>query len=130
MAKVSGLTSALIVGTADLSGDTGAVDAINTTITTLDVTSIADTAMSRLPGLADGEIGWTGFFNVSPGQEHPVLSALPTTDVTVTYIGPGASASLLAKQIHYAVTRGADGSLTIAVNAQGNGAPVEWGVAL
>lgn len=130
MAKVSGLGSSLLVGTADLSGDTGAISIIETSIATIDVTSIADLAQSRIVGRADGQIAWTGYFNVSAGAAHPVLSALPTTDVTVQYIGPGVTASLAAKQINYAPTFNADGSLTIAVQCLGNGAALEWGVAL
>jgi hypothetical protein len=129
MAKVSGLTSSLLVGIADLSGDTGSLD-IDTSIAPIDVTSIADTAMSRIVGRADGAISWTGFFNVVAGAAHLVLSALPKTDVTVTCILPGASAAMVAKQVTYHPTFNPDGSITIAVNALANGSAVEWGVAL
>lgn len=130
MAKTSGIASGLLVGAYDLSGDTGAVETIETSIAVIDVTSIADTATSLIAGRADGQIAWTGFWNVAAGAAHPVLSALPKTDVTVQYIGPGASASLVAKQITYTPSFNSDGSITIAVNALGNGNALEWGVAL
>jgi hypothetical protein len=129
MAKVSGISSSLLVGIYDLSGDTGSLD-IETSVALIDVTSIADVAMSRIVGRADGAISWTGFWNVTAGQAHPVLSALPKTDVTVTCILPGASAAMVAKQVTYHPTFNPDGSITIAVNAVANGSPVEWGVVL
>jgi hypothetical protein len=129
MAKVSGLTSSLLVGIYDISGDTGSLD-IETSIAVIDVTSIADVAMSRIPGRADGAISWTGFWNVAASQAHPVLSALPTTDVTVQALLPGASAAIVAKQVTYHPTFNPDGSITIAVNALGNGNALEWGVVL
>lgn len=130
MAKVSGVGSSLLVGVYDLSGDTGAIQNIDTSVAMIDVTGIDKSAFERVAGRADGTIAWTGFWNTAASHAHLVLSALPTTDVTVTYIGPGASASLVAKQINYAPTFGADGSLTIQVTCLGNGSPVEWGVAL
>jgi hypothetical protein len=129
MAKVSGLTSSLLVGAVDLSGDTGSLD-IDTSVATIDVTPISASAMERIIGRADGAIAWTGFWNVSAGQAHLTLSALPTTDVTVTCIVPGASAALVAKQVTYHPTFNPDGSITIAVNALGNGNALEWGVVL
>jgi hypothetical protein len=60
-----------------------------------------------------------------------VLSSLPTTDRVLTYCRGTAlgdpSACLVAKQINYDPTRGADGSLTIAVQAQANGYGLQWG---
>lgn len=129
MAKTSGIPSQLLVGIYDLTTDIGTVDA-ETSVAMIDVTSIADTAMSRIIGRADGTISWTGFFDTAAGQAHPVLSAMPTTDVTVQWIAPGATAAIAAKQINYATSFNTDGSVTIQVNCLGNGAAIEWGVTL
>jgi hypothetical protein len=129
MAKVSGLPSQLLVGIYDISGDTQALE-IETLVATIDVTAINASAMERIVGRVDGSISWTGFWNVTAGQAHPVLSALPRTDVTVQWIGPGATASIVAKQITYHPSFNADGSITIAVNCLGNGSALEWGVTL
>lgn len=129
MAKVSGIPSRLLVGAYDITTDIGSLG-VNTEVAMIDVSSIADAAMSRIIGRADGSINLAGFWDVAVGQAHAVLSTMPTTDVNVQYLAPGATATLTAKQIDYAVSFNTDGSVTIAVNCLGNGSPVEWGVTL
>lgn len=85
--------------------------------------------MERLGGHRDGTIDFVTYFN--PTRAHPVFSALPRTDVLVTY-ARGTTlgnpvAEMLAKQTNYDPTRAADGSLTAVVNAVGNGFGLEWG---
>jgi hypothetical protein len=131
MAKQSGIGANLYVGTADLSGDVGAVTSIETSVGTYDVTAINDSAMERITGRRDGAMAFDAFWNATAGQSHPVLSALPRTDVICScFIGstvgyPGAS--MTAKQVNYAPTLGADGSLGVAVGMQANGYGLEWG---
>jgi hypothetical protein len=134
MAKTSGLGDNFYVGGYDLSGDTASLSKISGGPVALDVTSINDSAYERLGGLRSGEIVWTSYFNPTAGQEHAVLSVLPTADVILTYargttLGNPA-ACLVAKQVNYDPTRANTGMLTEAVTAQSNGFGIEWGVQL
>jgi hypothetical protein len=131
VAKSSGLGDNLYISGYDLSGDTGSVDTISGGIETLDVTGINKSAFERIGGKRTGTIEWTSFWNTDALAEHDALSALPTADVTVTYcrgttIGNPA-ACMVAKQVNYDPTRGADGSLTFKIQALSNGYGLEWG---
>lgn len=130
MAKQTGLGSALYVAGNDLSGDTQALAKVSGGPAALDVTDITQSAFSRLGGERDGGIDWTSYFD--PTTSHPVLSALPTTDVIVTFVPPTAAigspaASLVSKQIGYDGTRDNAGNFTFALAAQANGFGLEWG---
>lgn len=132
MAVSSGLGQNFYYGGYDLSGDTGSADDIGGGIVgTQDITAINMSAFRRIGLLRDGRISWSSFFNDATGQAHERLGALPTADrhlmwATSTTLGAPA-ACLVAKQINYDPTRPQDGSLTIAVNAQGNAYGLEWG---
>lgn len=131
MAKSSGLGSSLIVGTTDLSGDIGDVGSIETSRSTFDVPAINQSAMDRITGLRDGALTFNAYWNTSAAQAHPTLSALPRTDQIITWFKGNTvgdvAASITAKQINYAPTRGQDGSLVAAIGAQANGYGLEWG---
>ncbi len=131
MAKQTGLGDNLYVDGNDLSGDTGALSAIGGGPAALDVTGIDKSAFERIGGMRDGRIEFDSWFNPASGQAHPVLSALPTGDVLVSYLRGTTlgdpAASLLGKQVGYDPTRGADGSLTMAIQAVSNGFGLEWG---
>jgi hypothetical protein len=76
-------------------------------------------------------MAFTSYFNPAAGQEHPILSALPRTDVQMMYfrgttLGNPAAAQI-GKQVDYAPTRATDGALTVTVSAQANGFGLEWG---
>lgn len=132
MAKQSGVGSRLWVGAVDLTGDTGAINSLACPVGVFDVTDISEAAMERIRGRRDGALAFTSYWNTAAGQAHLTLSALPRTDVQVTCaagtpaVGT-AAASLIAKQLDYAPSMGADGSLVAAVNAAANGYPLEWG---
>jgi hypothetical protein len=131
MAKQSGMGDNCYVGGYDLSGDVGSLSKISGSLAPLDVTAINKFAFERIGGLRDGGIDFSAFFNPSANQAHPVLSALPTSDVVVSYyrgttLG-NAAASLVAKQINYDGTRAADGGFTFALSSQANGFGLEWG---
>lgn len=134
MAKQSGLGDGLLVGGYNLSGDIGALTRIGGGPAALDVTSIDKSAMQRLGGVRTGSMEFTAFYNVASGQAHPVLSALPTTDVVMTYLNGSslgnASACQVGKQIGYDPTRAADGAYTFATAAQSNAYGLEWGTQL
>lgn len=131
MAKSTGLGDNLYVGGYNLSGDTGSLGRIGGGPELLPVTGIDKSAMERLGGAFDGSIDFSSFFNDAAGQAHPVLSALPTTDVLLTYFRGttlgNAAASLNAKQVNYDGDRADDGSLTFEVNALADGFGIEFG---
>lgn len=129
MSKQSGLGDNAYVGGVDLSGDTQALSKISGSLATLDVTGINRLAFERLGGERDGGIDWTSFFN--PTGAHPVLSALPTSDIQVMYCRGTAlgspAASLVAKQLNYDPNRAQSGELTVGLQTQGNAYGLEWG---
>ncbi len=131
MAKQTGLGDNLYVSGYDLSGDVGSLSRIGGGPALLDVTGIDKSAPERAGAIRDGAIEFQAWFNAAAGKAHPVLSALPTADRLVTYhrgttLGnPGAA--LMAKQVNYDPTRGADGALTIAASTLGNAFGLEWG---
>ncbi|MEV0382885.1 hypothetical protein [Nonomuraea sp. NPDC050643] len=132
MAKQSGLGDRLYVAGYDLSGDIGSLGRIGGGLAgTQDVTGIDKAAMERIGLARDGSLEYSAFWNVATDRAHARLSLLPTTDQVLTY-GRGATlgspaASMVGKQINYDPSRGADGSLTISVQALANGYGLEWG---
>lgn len=133
MAKTSGLGDNLHIAGYNASGDIQALGNIGGGPALLNVTGIDKSAYERIGGLRSGQFEMTTFFNhdaVTPAT-HEKLSALPRTDVIMTYcrgttLGDPA-ASLVGKQVNYDATRGDDGMLTFAVSAQSNGYGIEWG---
>lgn len=129
MAKQSGLGDALYISGNDLSGDITAISNVGGGPAALDVTGISKSAFERLGGIRDGRLDMTSWWN--PSGSHPVLSALPTTDVHMMYCRGTAlgspAAAIVAKQVTYDGTRGNDGAFTFAVNAQANAYGLEWG---
>lgn len=134
MSKQGGLGSNLYVDGNNVSGDIGSVDMIASPLKLLDTTGIDKFGNERIGGLRDGNIKFTAFFNAAVGKVHSVLKTLPTADRIASYchgttLGNPA-AMLPAKQLNYDGKRGGDGSYTFAVDAEGNGFGVEWGVQL
>jgi hypothetical protein len=130
MTKQSGLGDNLYVAGYNVSGDINSLGRIGGGPAALEVTGIDKSAFERIGGLRDGGIDWVSYFNPATDQAHDRFSALPTTDVLVTYcrgttLGSPA-ANLIAKQIDYSATRGDDGAFTFAVQAQANGYGLEW----
>lgn len=133
MAKSSGLGDGLLIAGYDASGDIQQLGTIGGGPAALNMTAINKSAYERQGGLRSGQIEMTTFFNsvAVTGATHEKLSALPRTDVILTYcrgttLGDPA-ASLVAKQVGYDPTRGDDGMLAFAVSAQSNGYGIEWG---
>lgn len=131
MAKSGGLGQGIIISGVDLSGDVGEVNEVGGGPSALDVTAINKSALERIGGLLDGRLNYTAFFDDAAGASHPTLAALPTGDIVVAYFMAstlGAScANIVAKQVDYAGTRGADGMLTYSVPNAANGFSLEWG---
>lgn len=131
MTKQSGLGDHLFVDGFDLSGDIGSLSKIGGGPAVLEVTAIDKSAPERLGGLRTGEVSFLSWFDVQTAQAHAVLKQIPTIDTQVSYFrgyGIGSpAASQVSKQVGYDPTRGADGSLSMAVSAQSNGYGIEWG---
>lgn len=124
MAKQGGLADQLFIAGVDLSGDVGSLSRIGTSSAPLDVTAINAAAHERILGLFDGEIAFDHFFNDATSQEHLTLRAVDAADRIVCYFHGSAignvAAGLVAKQINYDLTRGADGSLSGPTQCLGN----------
>ncbi|HEX3781746.1 MAG TPA: hypothetical protein VHX38_18945 [Pseudonocardiaceae bacterium] len=134
MTKQSGLGDNCYVGGYNLSGDIGQIKTIGSPMKPIDTTGIDKSGHERIPGLRDGMFEFIAFYNPSSNQEHPVLSVLPTIDVSVYYargttLGAPA-ACMIGKQIDYKPSRGSDGSFTFDVQFQANGYGLEWGTQL
>lgn len=130
--KTSGMGDQLYVGAYKLGSDVESVNRVGGGPAVLPYTDITQSAQARQGGLRSAAIDLTCFLDVQAGQAHEILSTLPRTDTIVTYMHQpsaiGASAaSMNGKQIGYDPTRGADGKLTIGVNAMDNGYGLEWG---
>lgn len=132
--KTTGLGDQFYVGGFDLSGDIASLESITQPMTPLDVTAINKSAHERIPGMIDGSMAFTAFFNPAVGQEHPVFKTMPRTDVQMMYFNQALlgnpAAAQIGKQVDYAPKRGNDGSLTASVSAQANGFGLEWGTML
>lgn len=133
MAKESGLGAAFCVGGWELSGDTGSLERISKSMALIPQTGIDKKAFERKPGLLDGGIDFTSFFN--PENAHVPLSELPRADVVASYFHRGddlgtPAGSIVAKQVSYDATRAADGQLTLKTATQANAFWVDWGLSL
>lgn len=132
MTKQAGMGDQLYVGGVDLSNDTGSISRIFGGPRALVSTGIDKSGYERLGGARDGGLSWSAWFNKAAGQAHPKLSALPRTDVLVSYFHGetlgGAAATCNSKQVNYDGTRANDGSLTFTVDAVANGFGLEWGI--
>lgn len=132
MPKMSGLGSNFYVGAFDLSNDLSQINTIRAGQAVLPSTGIDKLAMERMPAHKDGELGFTTYLNDAVGAAHPVLSALPRTDVVMTAVmGVPAigshAACQVGKQVGYNPTRADDGSIRFEVSALANAFGLEWG---
>ncbi|MGH3402673.1 MAG: hypothetical protein ACRDRJ_09225 [Streptosporangiaceae bacterium] len=97
----------------------------------IDSTDITQSAHSRLPGLRDGSIELTNFFDPAPGMAHDAYSPLTLADVLCTYLrGQAIGNPALCQnslQLNYDPARAADGALTEKVTCQADKYGQEWG---
>ncbi len=132
MAKTAGMGDAFFYGGNDVSGDINSFSNIGGGPAVGDGTDITMSAVARLALERDGRMSFASFFD--PATAHPVLSALPTADVIMSYFRGKAignpAACMTGKQPNYDGNRGADGSLMFACDAIANGSGLEWGVQL
>jgi hypothetical protein len=132
MAKTAGMGDAFYFGGSDVSGDINSFSNIGGGPAAGDGTDITMSAVARLALERDGRMSFVSFFD--PVTAHPVLSALPTADVVMSYFRGRAignpSACMVGKQPNYDGNRGGDGSLMFTCDAIANGSGLEWGVQL
>jgi len=129
MSKGTGLGDNFYVAGVDVSGDVNSLSRIGGGLAPIDMTDITQSAYERQGGLRDGAIAWSSYFD--PDVAHPLLSALPVTDVHVMYCRGTTlgnhGAALVAKQVGYDPARPGDGSLLFGVQALANRYGLEWG---
>lgn len=133
--KQSGIGANLYLGVYDLSGDVGAITSISSPRGVFDMTAINSSAMERVLGRRDGNLGFSGFWNTTSGQIFDALSTLPTTDVLATVAIPAGSSfavgdvgcAINGKQLSFDPAFGDDGSLAVTTQIQANGSALEWG---
>ncbi len=129
--KQTGLGDRFSVGGYDIGGDIGSIQQIQGGPAALDVTDITQSGYQRLGGLRNGGMQFSSWFNKATGRAHPVLSALPRTDVIAMYgrgaaIGsPGAACS--GVQVDYAPNRANDGAFSFTTTVQSDAYGLEWG---
>jgi hypothetical protein len=132
MTKQAAMGDAFYFGGNDVSGDINSFSNIGGGPATGDGTDITMSAVARLALERDGRMSFASFFD--PATAHPVLSALPTADVVMSYFRGKAignpSAAMVGKQPNYDGNRGGDGSLMFTCDAVANGFGLEWGVQL
>lgn len=128
--KQTGLGDNAFVSGYDISGDVAAVDNISGGPALLEMTAIDKYAVERFGGLRTGALSFSTWFNDATSQEHDALKGLPTADVHLMYcrgtVRGNQAACIVAKQVGYDWTRGADGSLQGKVEAQANAYGLEW----
>lgn len=101
-------------------------------VAALEITGIDKSAIERIGGLKDGEISFAAWYNTVAGQSHPVLKAMPTTNLGLMYVTESGaaigtqSACMVGKQMDYPVARAQDGSLAMTVQVLANGFGLEW----
>lgn len=130
MVKMNGLGHQIIIGNEDLSNDVGSLDDCSNASGVQDSTGINVYAMERMKLKADPKMSLTGFFNAD--RAHPVWSALPNSNVIVSYIAGAirgnVAASLGAKQINYDHSVDQSGSMTAKIDLEGaDGNRLTWG---
>lgn len=134
MTKQTGMGDNFYVGGYDLSGDVNSLSNISSPYEIDDVTAITQFANERVLLRRDGSMEFVTYMNIAAGQAHPVLSALPRTDVAVAYFRGttlgNPAACMVAKQINYDGNRADSGALRFTTQAQANSYGLEWGKSL
>jgi hypothetical protein len=120
----------------DISGDVGSIDTADCMVATLDVTGIDKSAHERIPGLGDGKLQYTGFWDNAAGGQHAVVHALDGLPVRGLWCGSANEGDGLAFAVsgiltNYPATRAAGGALTAKPTIDGySGDLPDWGFVL
>jgi hypothetical protein len=130
MSKSAPLGNLYIAGY-DLSGDVGAIESVICARGLIDVTAINSGTRERLTGLRDGSISFTSWWDTATAAMFDALSTQLATDrhVMATFgVAAGSPAACcIGKQVDFALTPGADTSLSAKTQAQANAYGLDWG---
>lgn len=133
MTKMSGMGMLVLVDGYNISGDHQSF-VLRGGPAVIETTGVDVRAYERIGGRRDGAADCVTYFNPetvagggSADRSHLVLRSLPLTDRALMFGHPdsGEAWNLTAKQGNYDPTVAADGAITCAVNAQGNGYGLE-----
>lgn len=135
MSKQTGLGSRFFVGGYDLSGDINSLSSVHGGPAPIVMTDITQSGFERQGGQRDGSMEFVAYFDPAAGQAHPVLSALPTTDVIASYWPPSQAigspvAALVGRQVNYDGGRTDKGEFTFKCQVLADGYGLEWGQGL
>jgi hypothetical protein len=124
MAKVSALTTTVTVATKDISNDVLSLN-VDTPYGVQDVTGLDKSALERIMLRADCTGTLNFAFNTSADRSHAVLKTPGSKAFVIGF--PGATLTFTAVTTNYAISLGADGSLTGSVNwALASGTAAAW----
>ena len=124
MAKTSGITTTLTVAGNDISNDVNSIT-VDTPYGEQDITGLDKSAVERLLLRADASGTVNGVFNTAASKSHATFKTPGSKTFVIGF--PGATATFTANTTNYAVSMGADGSLTWAVNYNLNsGTALAW----
>lgn len=139
MAKTTGLGDRFFLDGYDVSGDVGALSAVNQSRALIDTTGLDKFAHERLPGLGDSELSFNNYFNPaddSPGPQgiHDILKTLANNRYGLYFRGTSQGdrvAAIIAAHASYQLQRNNDGALLGTVQLMNaGGSLIEWGQAL
>lgn len=126
MAKVSGVTTAVTVGGNNISNDMTSLT-LDTPYGVQDITGLDKSAMERLLLRADASGSMSGVFNTAASMSHATFKTPGIKTVVIAFAAAAATATFSAAFSNYAISLGADGSLTWSVNfALSSGTAVAW----
>lgn len=124
MAKVSGLTTSVSVGGSAIGPDITSFT-LDTPYGVQDVTGLDKSAIERLLLRADASGTLNGVFNAA--LSHTALKTPGSKAFVIAFAAAAATATFTAVTTNYALSMGADGSLTWSCNfALASGTAVAW----
>lgn len=125
MAKSSGLTTSVTVASNNISNDITSFN-VDTPYGEQDVTGLDKSAMERILLRADCSGTLNGVFNIAASMSHATLKTPGSKAFVIVYPGT-ATLTFTAVTTNYAVSFGADGSLTWSCNwALSSGTAAAW----
>lgn len=126
MAKISGITTAATIAGNVISNDITSIT-VDTPYGVQDITGLDKSAIERLLLRADATGTITGVFNVASSMSHATLKTPGSKTFVIAFASAAATATFTAVTTNYAVSMGADGSLTWSVNYQlSSGTALAW----
>jgi hypothetical protein len=125
MGKVSGLTTTVTVASNDISNDITTIS-VDTPYGVQDVTGLDKSAMERLLLRADATGSMSGVFNTTASKSHATFKTPGSKTCVIVFPGT-ATLTFTAVFTNYALSMGADGSLTWSVNfSLSSGTAAAW----